>query len=303
MDKIKIGIPRAIVYYYYIDLWRHFFKKLDVDIIESPKTNKRIINEGLNYANDEMCLSLKIYMGHLNYLKDKCDYILIPRIEDYGIDNQTCTNFLSLYDLANNMFDINILNYNIAYSKRQTEEKAFINMGIKLGIAKKISKKAYVYAKVMSAKDRKKKILENMRKLSSPKLKVLIVGHPYSINDEYVGMPILKYLDKLNVDYINAFDFNSTTTNELSKKLSKDIYWKYSKELIGSIKLVEDKVDGLIFLSAFPCGPDSLVNDLVIRKINIPYLNLVIDDLDSLAGIETRLESFIDIIENAKTKA
>jgi predicted nucleotide-binding protein (sugar kinase/HSP70/actin superfamily) len=29
----------------------------------------------------------------------------------------------------------------------------------------------------------------------------------------------------------------------------------------------------------------------------LPYLNIIIDDLNSLAGIETRIESFIDIIE------
>ena len=38
-----------------------------------------------------MCLSLKNYIGHVAYLKDKCDYILIPRIDNYGIENQTCT--------------------------------------------------------------------------------------------------------------------------------------------------------------------------------------------------------------------
>jgi len=42
---------------------------------------------------------------------------------------------------------------------------------------------------------------------------------------------------------------------------------------------------------------DSLVNELVMRKISKPYLNLIIDDLDSNTGLETRLESFIDIVE------
>ena len=34
------------------------------------------------------------------------------------------------------------------------------------------------------------------------------------------------------------------------------------------------------------------------RKINKPYLNLIIDDIESSGGIETRIESFIDIINN-----
>ena len=31
-----------------------------------------------------MCLSIKNYIGHVDYLKDKCDYILVPRIDNYG---------------------------------------------------------------------------------------------------------------------------------------------------------------------------------------------------------------------------
>ena len=297
MDKIKIGIPRSIVYYYYKDLWHYFFKKLGVEVIVSPKTNKKIVHDGINYTNDEMCLSLKIYMGHINYLKDKCDYILVPRIQNYGVDNQTCTNFWGLYDLVKNIFNVKILNYNIVYSNLKTEKKAFIKLGQTLGFSKEESKKAYIYAKTMEAKEKKKRIHRNYQKLNSAKLKVLLISHPYNIFDEYIGMPILNYLDKLNVEWINALDFENSLTCKLSKLLSRSIYWKFSKELIGAIKLVEHKIDGIIFISSFPCGPDSLVNDLVIRKIDLPYLNIVVDDFDSMAGIETRLESFVDILE------
>ena len=32
------------------------------------------------------------------------------------------------------------------------------------------------------------------------------------------------------------------------------------------------------------------------RKIHLPHLNLVIDDMDATAGIETRIESFMDML-------
>ena len=102
-------------------------------------------------------------------------------------------------------------------------------------------------------------------------------------------------MDKNIIIYADKFD--SKVTNELASKLSDTIYFKYSKENIGAIPLVQDKIDGIIFLSTFPCGLDSLVNELVIRKIDKPYLNLVIDDMDSLTGTKTRLESFVDILE------
>ncbi len=56
----------------------------------------------------------------------------------------------------------------------------------------------------------------------------------------------------------------------------------------------------MIFISSFPCGPDSLANELAMRRIDLPYLNIIIDDIDALTGIETRIESFIDILDAKK---
>ena len=72
--------------------------------------------------------------------------------------------------------------------------------------------------------------------------------------------------------------------------------------LLLQLSIFVRNINGIIFLTTFPCGLDSLANELVMRKINIPYLNLVIDDLDSLSGIETRIESFIDILETKMIK-
>ncbi len=60
----------------------------------------------------------------------------------------------------------------------------------------------------------------------------------------------------------------------------------------------KDKVDGIILVSAFPCGPDSMVNEMIIRKYpNIPILNIRVHNQDGTAGLETRLESFTDILK------
>ena len=72
----------------------------------------------------------------------------------------------------------------------------------------------------------------------------------------------------------------------------------YRRELLGSIQMHKSKADGLILMSAFPCGPDSMVNEMIIRKFpDIPILNIVMDNQDGTAGLETRLESFTDILK------
>ena len=76
-------------YYEYGNLYKKFFEKLGFEVIVSKKTDNEIYYNGNNLATDEMCLSLKIFLGHINYLKDKCDYIIIPRIDNFGLSNQT----------------------------------------------------------------------------------------------------------------------------------------------------------------------------------------------------------------------
>ena len=293
---MTIGIPRSLFYYYDGEIWINFFKKLGIDVIVSPNTNKEIINLGNSIANDEMCMSVKNYLGHIAYLKDKCDYIIVPRIDNYGKMNQTCTNFLAMYDIVNNLFDIPILNYNIDINNKKTLKYGLTSIGLELSKTKKEIEKAYTYSIIKYNKSQKKKIIDNYNKLKSNRKKVLVVSHSYNTYDEFIGKPIIKLLNDMDVEIIYSDLFNKSQAEELSKNISENLYWKFSKDIIGSIEMVKDKVDGILFLSTFPCGLDSLVNELVIRKIDIPYLNIIIDDLDSLSGIETRIESFIDIL-------
>lgn len=293
MDKLKIGIPRGIHYYYYNKFWDNFFRYLDIEIVYSPKTTTKILDLGNKIAPDEMCLSMKIYLGHIDYLKDKCNYILIPRIDRYDDENQTCTNFLALYDLVNHFFDIPILNYNI------DNNNSLLDGVIKIGKELKINRfnilNAYEYAKEEEKKYINKKYEEQIEKLNSINKKVLIVSHAYNIHDEFVGVPISRLLEKNNLDVLYSDLFNPIITNKLSKNISKNIYWKHSRDSIGAIELC-DKVDGIVFLSTFPCGLDSLVNEYTMRRIKKPYLNIIIDDLSSATGLETRIESFVDLL-------
>lgn len=297
---MKIGIPRSLYYYHYKDLWLSFFKRLKIEVVVSEKTTKEIVKKGIEISNDEMCIPLKNYLGHIISLKDKCDYILIPRIDNYGINNQTCTNYLSTYDIVCNLFDLKILHYNISLTNNNTLEKEILKWSNILKRKKSEIKEAYSLALQDSIKIKRTKELKNLQKLKSNKTKILIVSHPYNIFDSYFGDPIINALKKYNIEIIYSEYFNSSKTNVLAKDISKGLYFKYSKEQIGSILMCKDKIDGVIFLTAFPCALDSLVVPLTIRKLDIPSLHLTIDEENSTTGMITRLESFIDIIERNK---
>lgn len=291
----KIGIVRSIFYYYHGQIWINYLKALNIPYIISPKTKEKTIQEGELIAPSEACYALKIYLGHVKYLQDKCDYILIPREDNYKNDNQVCTNFQSIYDLCNNLFKTKIINYNIDLNKNQTLKKGLIKIGLKLGKNKKECIKAYSSALKKYKINRKQEVLLNHNKLKSTKTKVLLVSHPYITYGTVISEEIIKYLMKNNITIIYSDKFEKV--EKYSKNITNDLYFKASKENLGAVSYCHNKVDGIIFLSAFPCALDSLALEMAFHKIKKPYLNLVLDTTCSFTGIETRLESFIDVIK------
>ncbi len=299
MKKIRIGIPRALLYYRYQILWKRFFEKLNCKVILSPTTNKDIVNIGVSNSVDESCLSSKIYLGHVLYLQDKCDYILIPRISDYGKGEKVCVRFNGLYDNIKNMnLTCKLLDYNIEYSKLHFEFIEFLRIGLKL--SKNIFKViySYIFAKYKEKKHRLSLENEQVNTTKNNNKKVLIVSHPYNINDKYLGTYIIDYLTKNNISILYADRLNRKISRNYAYSLSNTLYWTYAKEQIGAIEYYKNIFSGIIFISTYPCGIDSLVNELMLKKItNIPTLNIILDEATKEIGLETRLESFLDIIK------
>jgi predicted nucleotide-binding protein (sugar kinase/HSP70/actin superfamily) len=67
--------------------------------------------------------------------------------------------------------------------------------------------------------------------------------------------------------------------------------------------LKDNKIDGIIVLNAFGCGPDSLMVERIIRKakqFNKPIINLTIDEQTGEAGFVTRIEAFVDMLFRKK---
>ena len=183
----------------------------------------------------------------------------------------------------------------ITYEELANELKGLESICNILNIDKTTLGVIYDIAKRKANIENKKLYEEQSKKLKSKNKKVLLISHPYNTYDDIIGKPIIKILEKYNIDIIYSDLFDKELTNKYGYDLSNGLYWKYSKEAIGSI-ILSDSVDGIIFFSSFPCGLDSLVNELMMRKIDKPYLNIIIDDISSLTGIETRIESFVDII-------
>lgn len=301
---MKIGIPRALLYHRYDVLWLTFFRELGFETVLSPVTDKTIMDEGNRYAIDENCLSSKLFFGHISALCGKCDTIFVPRIANYGSEGVLCSRFEALYDIAVNTFrdkNVSFLCCDIDVQQKKTEANAFLDLAIQLGKSAAEGKRAYEKAKETALLAQKEKTAAQERLLEKDGIKILVVGHSYNLHDEYIGKPIIKGLHTLNAIPVLADAADPELMRREYTNICKDVPWMVNRELVGAIHHYHDQIDGIILITAFPCGPDSMLNEMIIRRIkDKPILNLLLDSQDGNAGIETRLESFVDIIRFRK---
>lgn len=312
-DVKTVGIPRALLYYRYKTMWRTFFEELGRTIVVSDTSDRSTLETGAKLSIDECCLASKLYMGHVANLLGKCDAIFAPSIDNLGDFKGFCTKFQALPDLVASTFAAqhpHILSCEVDHIETHIKEsEAFIELGQKLGASKKEAKKAHsaaVHAQKKSDEKRARKQADTLKRIEKmPKgerpLRILIAAHPYVIHDAYVGAPLVDMLHELETCVLFADRYDHEKALEKSFEFSDTLPWIVNREIIGAILGLYDQIDGIVLVSAFPCGPDSMTNDALMRCIKgKPILSLTIDAQSGTAGLETRLESFVDILRYQK---
>lgn len=305
MTQATIGIPRALLYHRYGVLWATFFEGLGCRVVLSPHSNRRILERGIALAVDETCLPLKVFLGHVEALRGRADYILVPRVESLRKDEQACVKLMAAYDIAANSVEgVELIGYSVDVPRREYEFVELLKLGWRFSHNPSRLLRAYRAAKRAQAADERRRAREEEVRLAGDGLKILVVGHSYNLYDETVGLPLVNYLEKLGVTVISSEDVDRGDALPAARKLSRDVYWTFNIEQLAAVERCRDRVDGIIFVVTFPCGPDSLVTELCARAISEPPLvTIVLDESQAEAGLRTRLESFIDIVRMRREAA
>ncbi|MCD7888881.1 MAG: acyl-CoA dehydratase activase-related protein [Oscillospiraceae bacterium] len=296
-----IGIPRALHYYRYGRLWIEFFRGLGIECVVSEPTTKEILTNGINRSIDEACYSLKVYLGHVDSLIGRCDAVFVPRIAGFRLREKFCTRFESLYDVVSTIFadkGIQVVTLSHDWKSENEIEDDYIELGIKLGKSKKEAKKAYSQAVKASQQASQAEAKEQRRlAVSDDGFKLLIAAHPYIAHDPYIGGQVESYLNELGCKVLYVDRANTRAAVKRSQAMVHTLPWIESREILGTIDLYKNKLDGIILMSAYPCCTDSMTNEYILRTVkDIPILQVTMDVQDGTAGLETRLESFVDII-------
>lgn len=321
---MKIGIPRALLYYYYYPFWKTMFKELGCEIVLSDETNGKIISEGSKITVSEFCVPIKIFNGHvLNLAEKNVDLIFIPVF--YKLNKEWyCPKFLGLSDIVKYSmpeYENKILQVFFDNKKSvESEYKPYLSMCDKLGVTESDIKRAVKKAEISQEKfralskdgysiDQAMDIMEGKGRpeIKKYKINIALMGYVYNVYDNFVSMNTIKKLNEMGVGVV-TFDMLPEKLNDPDKKAMKEPYWVFARKVYNSALYLLDKgeIDGIIHLTAFCCGPDSIIGKLMEIKseeAGVPFMTMRVDEHTGDNHVQTRLEAFTDMIKMKKKEA
>lgn len=307
MKRMRIGIPRALLYHAYAASWPAFFSELGCEVILSPETHEGTLRDGIRRSVSDLCLPVKIFLGHVDCLKDSVDYLFIPRYISVEEDAYMCPKLIGLPDVVRACFSRLPALLDPQYHKKRDGEKTpAVFAG---SLARMISRdhqeveKAFLNAMEQHGDGSAAcggPVQEYSEGDSRGSVSIGIIGRPYLVHDQHTGRGLFRALRELGVRPV-LLQPAPEEIREAMTVIPKWVYWSMGREVVASAHvLFKDKtIDGVINICSATCGPDSFTNDLIRKRLNQrgkPYLSLPLDEHASDVGIQTRIEAFVDML-------
>lgn len=320
---MRVGIPGGLLYYRYGRLWSSYLRALGAEVVESGETTRSILTSGVSKAENESCLAVKVFYGHVIALKDEVDALFVPRLVSVKKRTHTCPKMLGLPDMARAAVGNGLPviaptidfrsglwhNYKAVYSMGRSftsNPARIIGAGIKAWREHRL----YLERLMLGLGHKGALDGETDRLLCEGReLRIGVIGHHYNVYDTFTTMSLLERLGSMGVDVLTADMVPKRLCERELRRLPKDIYWSYEQEIAGAILACARHrlVDGIIFMISFPCGPDSIIRVLCEQENkavgNVPMLTLIMDEHTGEGGFLTRIEAFVDMLLRKKNRA
>ncbi|MGB9598525.1 MAG: acyl-CoA dehydratase activase-related protein [Minisyncoccales bacterium] len=168
---------------------------------------------------------------------------------------------------------------------------------------------------VDNLKKEKKEVLNKILKVKYQKKevpKVGIVGEIYTVIDPEVNFQVEKKLGNFGLEVHR----DMTLSYHLLKKIFFTDFFiqrkidHYLKSTVGGhgrdavfemLKYSKKNFSGIVQLLPFSCMPEVTIRPILLKihqETNIPFLSLSFDEQTAEAGLETRLEAFVDVVNS-----
>jgi predicted CoA-substrate-specific enzyme activase len=311
----RIGFNKSFLINTYYPLYATFFSELGL-VPVLPKGYSRV---GIERRNAPFCLPAELAHGYFHTLLETQpppDYLFLPHFKavpsyDSSANSQVCPivqgetyylhaafrKQLNAMSLEGTRLISPLMDLTQGLSSAQMP---LIETARQLGFARLKARKA-----IQKAIRQQELCLQDMQTAGKQKLAeiekqpdrtaVVLFGRPYNAFVEEAHMGIPHKLASRGISVI-PLDFLPLS----SEHPTSNMYWGMGQLLTKAARFVKrhPQLFG-VYITNFSCGPDSFLlgffRDIMGRK---PSLTLELDSHTADAGIETRIEAFLDIVSS-----
>ncbi|KAF0157544.1 MAG: CoA-substrate-specific enzyme activase [Syntrophaceae bacterium] len=305
-----VGIPRCFSIYTLWPLYSWFFHTLGIETFVSEE----ISHEGTARVESSYCFPAEIAHGAVqDIFNRKIDYIFLPHFRDMESYEKNApatfcpiTQSLPYYikkafpEIPEEKYLAPVVSFMYGIQKAT---EPFIAMAATLGVSESEAKNAFdvAYEKQMECfakfTDLGKRALDEARQ--AKRAVIAVLGHPYNsfTTDANMGIP-RKYTSRgYSVIPFDILPFED-------QAIYPNMYWYYGQQDMkaGTLLKNEDNIF-ITYISNFSCAPDSFMLHYLKWIMGVkPFLILELDSHTADAGVDTRIEAFLDIIEGYRSK-
>ncbi|MFA6355772.1 MAG: acyl-CoA dehydratase activase [Candidatus Omnitrophota bacterium] len=308
-----VGISKSFLTHTFFPLYHNFFSALGMEVVVSDA----ISDYGVQHKRAAFCYPAEIAHGLFHNLIEKdTDYIFLPQVLEVRSkkasksrkeQQSTCVILQSepyyLRDTFKKSGKGKLLIPIIDFSKGLKGAQAtFMEMAVEMGYGRRDAIKAYTEAcgKQEDFTDKMKqygkRCLEELKK-DPERIAVVLLGRPYNSFAAEANMAIP---DKFSSRGVTIIPFDCLPYEGESD--DRNMYWASGQMILKAARFVRKHPQlYAAFVTNFSCGPDSFivghVREMMDKK---PMLILEIDSHTADAGINTRIEAFLDIVERSR---
>jgi predicted CoA-substrate-specific enzyme activase len=307
-----VGIPRMLYVNDFLPFWRTFFGELGYKVVLSDRTSRSLINRALEATAAETCFPAKVGLGHvLDLLDKKVDVLFLPSFIRFPVTHQEAKNtqacpyaqaFPYMAKAAIRFGETRTLEPVLFLHNKRQFEKSMLAIGRALGKGRA----EVVRARQLSweAQERFEEAVERRGKEVLSAIKpgekaLVLIGRNYNTCDTGLNMNLPSKMRELGVQAI-PMDFLPLRDIDLAGE--EQMYWRSGQKIMAAGRVIRDH-PGLypVYITNFGCGPDSFITHFFRQQMTgKPFLQLEIDEHSADAGAITRIEAFLDSLQNVK---
>lgn len=291
-SRLRIGVPRSILHYEFDGAVERFLRRLGMDVVLSPPTNHQIFQAGKQVVIDELCFPIKIFVGHVAYLAAQgVDRIVVPTVVGHTNNHVfPCHPRSRLADIvrALGVCDTEqLLAPAFRFDRDGLTADGFRELAQTLGFTDADADRALPDRRPSTGK-----APEACQ--TGDGLTLALIGHPYVVDDSWANNQVIQRLERLGCRVVTNLDAAPISYAPEGTGL----HFALAARTVALAGAFDRKpgVDGIVFLLPFNCGPDGDIARHLTLVTTKPMLTLVLDELQSSAGMITRLEAFIDLL-------